>query len=124
MDGFQKQELVPRRRSSRMVLRVPMLINATDSSGETEWEQVQTIVVSQYGGLIRTQQNFPVGTTLDLRVRNKERSARARVVWRSSELTPQGVDLGFEILDNSAFWEIKFPPDHWSERMRPQALPH
>ncbi len=121
MADIHKQEIVPRRRSSRIVLRVPLLINAADSSAETEWEQVQTVVVSQYGGLIRTHQNFPAGITLDIRMRNKDRSARARVVWKSSNFTPQGADLAFEILDSPGFWEIEFPPDHWSERARPQA---
>src|SRR2546425_10182948 len=46
MDGNDKGELLYRRRSSRMVLRVPLLINAVDSSGEASWEQVETVVVS------------------------------------------------------------------------------
>ncbi len=124
MEGNHNQELVPQRRSSRIVMRVPLLINAADGSADTEWEQVQTVVVSQYGGLIRTQQKFSVGMMLDIRMRNKERSARGRVVWSSLRFTPQGADLGFEILDNPGFWEITFPPDRWPERMRRQSLSH
>jgi PilZ domain len=105
-----------RRRSARIVLRIPLLINSVDSNGETEWEHVETVMVSLHGGMLRARQNFQVGDTLDIRVRNKDRSARARVVWASSEITPSGIELGFEILDQDTFWDINFPADRWSER--------
>ncbi len=107
----------PKRRSARIVLRVPLFINSSDSNGETEWEPVETVMVSLHGGMLRARQNFQVGDTLDLRVRDKDRSARARVVWTSSEMTSNGaIELGFEILDQEGFWEINFPPDRWSQR--------
>jgi hypothetical protein len=107
----------PKRRSARIVLRVPLFINSSDSNGETEWEPVETVMVSLHGGMLRAKQNFQVGDTLDLRVRDRDRSARARVVWTSSEVTSNGViELGFEILDQEGFWEINFPPDRWSQR--------
>jgi hypothetical protein len=101
----------PRRRSSRILLRIPLIVNVVSDLSETEWEPVETITVSQHGAMIRTQQDFRVGDTLEIRVRNKDRSARARVAWKSSVLTPQGMELGFEILDEDGFWEINFPPD-------------
>lgn len=114
----------PRRRSARMVLRIPLFINSSDSNGETEWEPVETVMVSLHGGMLRAKQSFKVGDTLDLRVRDKDRSARARVVWASTEVTTQGViELGFEILDQEGFWEINFPPDRWSERPKAQPEP-
>ena len=104
------------RRSARIVLRIPLLINAMNTNGETEWERVETVMVSLHGGMLRARQNFQVGDTLDIRVSNKDRSARARVVWTSTELTETGVELGFEIMDQEGFWEINFPPDRWSQR--------
>jgi hypothetical protein len=107
----------PRRRSARIVLRVPLFINSSGSNGETDWEPVETVMVSLHGGMLRAKQNFQVGDTLDLRVRDKDRSARAKVVWTSSEMTSQGVvELGFEIMDQEGFWQINFPPDRWSQR--------
>jgi PilZ domain len=109
----------PRRRSARMVLRVPLFINSSDTNGETEWEPVETVMVSLHGGMLRAKQNFQVGDTLDIRVRDKERSARARVVWATSEVTANGVvELGFEIMDQDGFWEVNFPPDRWSDRTK------
>ena len=107
------------RRSARIVLRVPLLINSSTSNSETEWENVETVMVSHHGGMLRAKQNFQVGDTLDIRVRNKDRSARARIAWASSVVTPTGIELGFEILDQDGFWEINFPPDRWSQRPRP-----
>jgi hypothetical protein len=111
----------PRRRSARMVLRVPLFINSSDSNGGTDWEPVETVMVSLHGGMLRAKQNFQVGDTLDIRVRDKDRSARAKVVWATSEVTSGGVvELGFEILDQEGFWEINFPPDRWSQRPKPE----
>ncbi len=108
-----------RRRSARIVLRVPLLVNVVDSPPESPWESVETVMVSQHGAMIRAKSAFQVGDTLDIRVRNGERSARARVVWTSSQVTPNGVELGFELLGEEGFWEVKFPPDHVSDRPRP-----
>ncbi len=104
-----------RRRSTRMVLRVALLINSADPSIPAEWEHVETRVVSRHGGLVATQQFFPVGTILDMRRRDRERSARVRVVWRSPETSSKGMDMGFEILDDAEFWEIEFPADRFSD---------
>lgn len=105
-----------RRRSTRILLRVPLIINVVGESTDNNWEPVETITVSQHGGMVRTRQTFEVGSTLEIRIRDKNRTARARVAWVSSKLTPQGFELGFEILDQEGFWEINFPPDRWSVR--------
>ncbi len=109
------------RRSTRILMRIPLIINATDASANTQWEPVETITISQHGAMVRAQQDFPVGAILEVRVRDKDRSARARVAWKSSKVTPEGIELGFEILDQEGFWEISFPADRWSDRTRQRA---
>ena len=120
MENVGHTEEVPRRRSARVVLRIPILVRAAYVSAETEWEPVQTVLVSLHGAMIRTHQPFPKGAALDIRMRYQERSARARVAWRSPEPSEQGFDLGIEILDPPGFWEFDFPPDRWSEKTHPQ----
>jgi hypothetical protein len=117
MESETAGKAMTRRRSSRILLRVPLIVNAVEPS-ETEWEPVETITVSKHGAMIRTQQDFRVGDTLEIRVRNKDRWARARVAWKSTKVTPQGVELGFEILDQDGFWDISFPPERSSGRAR------
>ena len=111
MDEKVKPTTRRRRRSSRIVLRIPLLMNTADSSLATQWEPVETLIVSKHGALVRAQQDFPVGATLDIRVRNKDLCAQARVVWTSATRTAQGMELAFEIIDDDGFWDIKFPPE-------------
>jgi hypothetical protein len=122
MDGTGPQA-VSRRRSLRIVMRIPLLISPADSADLAEWEPVETLVISLHGGLVRTRQQMQVGTTLDIRMRNRNRSTRGRVVWIGSEGNGKGFDLGFEILEPPGFWEIQFPPDRWSGSLPNQQLP-
>ena len=105
-----------RRRSTRILLRVPILINSVRPADEPAWERVETITVSKHGGMVRARETYTVGDALEIHIREKGRSARAKVVWTSSRVTPQGVELGFEILDDDVFWEINFPADRWTNR--------
>ena len=120
MEKAGRTEAMPRRRSARVVLRIAILVRAANGSAETEWEAVQTVLVSLHGAMIRTHQLLREGAALDIRMRYQERSARARVVWRAPEPTAQGFDLGLEIMDPPGFWEFDFPPDRWSEKTHPQ----
>jgi len=115
MNGNSNPHLY-QRRSLRIVLRVPLLINKAEPSPSTEWEIAETVVVSLHGGLIRTRQSFDVGATLDLRKPVEEISARARVVWSARHNRLGTFDVGFEILDQPGFWGVRFPPDRWPVR--------
>jgi hypothetical protein len=106
----------PRRRSTRILLRLPLLINTVHEAGEPSWERVETVTVSKHGGMVRARETYQVGDTLEIHIREKGRSARAKVVWKSSQVTPQGIELGFEIENDEGFWEVNFPPDRWSKR--------
>ena len=100
-------------------MRVPLYVSPTDAPATTEWEPVETLVISLYGGMIRSRQRFPVGTTLDIRMRNQQRFTRGRVVWTGAGTRDLAFEVGFEILDPPGFWEIKFPEDRWSEGEHP-----
>jgi hypothetical protein len=119
MEGVSTQPA--RRRSQRIVVRIPLLVNSAEAGAATEWEPVETVVISLYGGLIRTRQQFGVGTTLDIRMRNRDRSTQGRVVWLAPGANSPGFELGFEILDQPGFWEMNFPPDHREEKTLPPA---
>ena len=49
----QKPEQSQRRRSARIVLRVPLLVNVVDSPPTSPWESVETVIVSKHGAMIR-----------------------------------------------------------------------
>jgi len=107
-----------RRRSLRIVMRVPLYVSPANAPASAEWEPVETLVVSMHGGMIRTRQKFPVGTTLDIRMRNAQKSTRGRVVWTSVGTRDRPFDVGFELLEPPGFWGIKFPENKWSEGER------
>lgn len=112
--GEEDQKQRRQRRSSRIVLRIPLFIHLVDDNQQADWEPVETLIVSKYGGLTRTKQRYQVGSRIDIRMQRGNRSARARVVWTSALPDSQLHDLGFEILADPEFWEINFPPDRWS----------
>src|SRR5208282_5885786 len=114
MEGVSTERIV-RRRSLRIVMRVPLYVNPIDATGTDEWEPVETLVLSLHGGMIRSRQKFPIGTTLDIRMRSSQRSTRGRVVWSAADAKDRAFEIGFEILEGPGFWEIKFPEDRWSE---------
>lgn len=108
-------ERAARRRSQRIVMRVPLFVSPAGAPPNAEWEPVETLVISLHGGLIRSHQQFPVGTTLDIRMRNKLSSTRGRVVWTGSLANQITFEVGFEILGPPGFWEIKFPVEGSAE---------
>ena len=118
--GDGKESGTSRRRSTRILLRIPLIINAVRQADNPAWEQVETVIVSKHGGMVRAHEAYSVGDTLEIHIREQGRSARARVVWTSSRVTAHDIELGFEILDDQSFWEITFPPDRWSGREQPE----
>jgi hypothetical protein len=108
-------ERTTRRRSLRIVMRLPLFVSPTDAGPSVEWEPVETVTISLHGGMIRSHQQFPVGTTLDIRMQSNQRSTRGRVVWTAAGKREFVFEIGFEILEGPGFWEIRFPPDRWSE---------
>lgn len=95
-------------------MRVQLFVSPTNAPATAEWEPVETLVISLHGGLIRSRQHFPIGTTLDIRTRSNQRFTRGRVVWTSAGTKDLAFEVGFEILDPPGFWEINFPVDRWS----------
>lgn len=115
MEAVSKEQKF-RRRSLRIVMRVPLYVSPTNSSSSDEWESVETLVISMHGGMIRSRQKFPIGTTLDIRMRNSQRFTRGRVVWTAAGERELAFEVGFELLEAPGFWEIKFPEDRWTEK--------
>lgn len=113
MEGVSTERKV-RRRSLRIVMRVPLYISPINAPGTADWEAVETLVVSLHGGMIRSRKSFPKGTDLHIRMRDKQRFTRGRVVWEAAGAKDLAFEIGFEILDPPGFWEITFPEDRWS----------
>src|ERR1035438_7756586 len=89
-------------------MRVPLYVSPAGASYPEEWEPVETLVISMYGGMIRSRKQFPVGTTLDIRKRDSQRFTRGRVVWTAAgarefaTLLPEGPGVAVEGARNPA----------------------
>jgi len=118
MEGVSPERTI-RRRSMRIVMRVPLYVSPSSASGTADWEPVETSVISLHGGLIRSRQHFPVGTTLDIRKQSNQRCTRGRVVWTAAGEKEVPFEVGFEILDPPGFWEVNFPADRWVDNRPP-----
>jgi len=114
MEGVSTQRAF-RRRSLRIVMRVPLYVCPTGAPATSEWEPVETLLISLHGGMLRSRRQFPVGTLLDIRMRNTQRFTRGRVVWTALRAPGPSFEVGFEILEPPGFWEINFPEDRWSD---------
>ncbi|MCL6481198.1 MAG: hypothetical protein K6U02_05685 [Firmicutes bacterium] len=98
-----------RRRGERVLIRIPVTVRVL-GPGEIPMEDTETVVVSQYGALLRFSRRLPPGTPLEIKNRFSNRVEKFRVVW-SGETAHEGrFDLGVEILNSeSDFWGIRFP---------------
>ena len=99
------------RRSSRALVRLPLIVAATDDGGNVSLHSAETEVVSRHGALIRSESVLSVGDTLEITWRNKNRSAQARVVWAKKGKAAGEFEIGIEFLGEDGFWEMKFVPD-------------
>ena len=99
------------RRSSRIMLSVPILISGTQREDGSRFEAPgDTLVVNQHGALIRTDFGLAPGMNITVSVPCEGRSGRARVVW----ISPASKDkYGIELEAPYNLWGVEFPPQDW-----------
>lgn len=99
-----------RRRSTRVLLVIPVDVAWTSKDGLQVQEHAETEVVSQHGAMLRMGTRLPVGVQLDLRRSASGKSSKARVVGVGNP-SPDGMArVAVELMAPSdAFWGISFP---------------
>ena len=102
-----------RRRSERVILQVPVTVEARAQDGQQIREQTQTSVVNAHGGLMKLRMTVKAGQPITLinEKANIQQSCRVVRVETSGAGTSA---VAFEF-DQPApkFWPITFPPDDW-----------
>jgi hypothetical protein len=99
-----------RRRSQRVVIRIPVKIHFTEEAKPHVLE-ARTVVVNDHGTLLNCSRVFPTGTKLEVENLRNGRRVAGRVLR-----VPRITELGFEVpveFDAPApgFWGILFPPE-------------
>ena len=106
-----ERKLICRRRSSRVLLRIPLIVAVKSPNGELSWHPVETQILSRHGALIRSQTMIGPGGVLEVVWRNKNRTAEARVIWSGKRKKDAGFDIALEFVREGNFWEVWFVPD-------------
>lgn len=110
--GPQLQPGDERRRSQRVIIRIPVTLEMM-VSGKKVTVRATTASVNDHGAMLLCTRQFPVDTKLDLINDRTARKQSCRVT-RAPVDNQQGYLLPVEFPEPSpGFWHISFPPPGW-----------
>jgi hypothetical protein len=112
-----------KRRSDRILLTIPLLVEGKDAEGGAFRADAQTLVLNRHGGRIRANRRLESDQTVRITNRMGRRSSDFRVVGPVSPVSEQGGDYGVEYLHpGEDIWGIQFPPLRDGEVEKSNAL--
>ena len=107
------------RRSSRIVISIPVEVMGRDADGNEIREVTTTKYVNKHGGLLFVEQPFPLGAEVFVGIPHVERKQKCKVVWVSKERDERGrYSIGVELERAENFWGVQFPPEDWVAPMQ------
>ncbi len=103
-----------RRRTSRLPLRMTVILTGKDYEHENFAEPAETIDVGKFGARILTARRLRLGTLVSLRRPNSEKTESFRVVYLGEpDPETRKHPVGLELSSIEDFWGHTFPPDTW-----------
>ena len=100
------------RRSSRVILRIPVAICTRDSS---ESFDAWTLVINKHGARLQSKHVFHSNQEVGLALSNGQ-SATGRVIWADSVPDNEGnCEFAVELADPGNLFGLFFPPADWAE---------
>jgi hypothetical protein len=109
--------MTSRRRSQRVLLRMPIFVVTINAEKQPLSEQSHTVVVNAHGGLILLSMKVFVGQSLIIRnlETGEERSCRVAFTNPSQDGKHE---VGLEFSAHAAnFWRVSFPPSDWTPQV-------
>lgn len=101
------------RRSQRVVLTMPVLVQGGADGGQSVLEEAQTLVVNAHGALIALAMNVEVQQPLLLKNQKSLDQQPCRVVYVGPAVDGKS-EVGVEFTQPAPqFWHITFPPQDW-----------
>jgi hypothetical protein len=101
-----------RRRSERVILRVPVIVSAK-LDGKVVHYEPHTLVVNAHGGLLAVGIEIPVGQRFVLSNPKTQQAEPCEVV-RAERLGHGRFAVAFEFdVPAPNFWPVAFPPGDW-----------
>lgn len=104
------------RRSQRVLLHVPILVQGKRSNGLPFEEETETVAVNVHGALILLTIEVSPGQTLTLKHKKTKEEQECSVIYLGPS---QGgkTQVGIEFTrPKPSFWRVAFPPDEWTPR--------
>lgn len=104
--------MLERRRSSRVLIRIPIRIFGNLGPGELLNAAAETIAISRCGALLRIPYRLPLGARIEVLNGLSQETREFRII-RVGEAGGDGLfDIGVEILYPArSFWGIQFPDE-------------
>ena len=110
--GPQLQPGEERRRSQRVIIRIPVTLEIM-VSGKKVTMRATTASVNDHGAMLLCTKNLPADALLEL-INDRTEQKRICRVTRAPVENPEGYLLPVEFAEPSpGFWHISFPPPGW-----------
>ncbi len=109
-----------KRRSTRVVLSLPITITGVDALGQPFRERTSTLTLNCHGFKYLSKHYVLRGTLLEIEVPHTEggkpaRKVRGHVTWVQRPRTVKELfQVGVEMEMAHNFWNVAFPPDDWA----------
>jgi hypothetical protein len=105
-----------RRRSERVMLQIPVVVQARTQDGEEVREETHTVVVNAHGGLLKLRIEVKAGQPI-LLINQKNKMQQSCHVVRVETSNAGHSAVAFEFdQPTPQFWPIVFPPADWGPR--------
>src|SRR5882724_13419122 len=108
-----------KRRSTRIVQAVPLLVTGVDALGRPFTERTSTLIINCHGCRYQSKHYVLKNMWVTMEVPHQEpghvaRTVRARVMWIQRPRTVRELfQIGVELEVSGNFWGIAFPPADW-----------
>ena len=100
-----------RRRSSRVMLVIPVEVKWMTKDGPWVQEHADTEVVSQHGAMLKMKSRPSAGTQMEVRRPSLGQSVKVKVVGMGNPAQDGFARVAVEMLvPSDTFWGISFPP--------------
>ena len=97
------------RRSGRIARRISLMLRWQPPGCHAQDDPAETVLLSKHGCSVTCQQRFKIGHEIFVMYPDRDRSARARVVYREITGGSDNVRMALEFLSSDNFWGIEFP---------------
>jgi hypothetical protein len=122
--GDSETRSASKRRSSRVIIDMPVTVFAQNSDRKMFHEETRTITVSAHGALVSLKSTIDSVKPVLIVNPRTQMEAQCRVAYRKDS-AGGSAEIGLEFSASlPKFWGIHFPPEDWdpAERKRPTSF--